>query len=358
MAVFEPRMDHKGQEIPPPQTATFRPEIIELIQELIDRVGPVFEETTDPTANDDSIDTSGKGRAYKWSKWENKTTKEVWICIDDTPGAAVWRSTGSPSQENPSGILYINGDADTDGSRRFIFTSGDDDAHIELRANGVWNDTGFRVASASIDLGRDLRVSAVGGFIETQNISEVAGHLKAAIPHIQFDTTGTPDAAHMPVFDEREDFVVYVGPATGEILGTTIGQTFSATPTRVLHSVTHTVGSIGATAEIQVSYHKGSDNTGPLLNRFRLPASSMVAGQPLIIVYEDDFGFENSETIFFEFQSANNISLATNAAGKVITTQNGHNFDEVDILLDNMTINREAGLTLDREGNFVVGRYF
>jgi len=260
---------------------------------------------------------------------------------------------------NPGEIVYLKGNESTDGSIRLIFTAGDPSSHIESRANGVWNDTGFRFSSSSVEIGRDMSISAVGGFIETVNFSEMVGHLKSLIPHIQFDTNGTSaQPGHMPILDVRETIAVFPGPATGEIVGTAIGQTFSASPSKVLHSATHTVGSISATSEVQVSYYKGTDNTGSLLNRFNIPASAMVASQPLIIVYDSDFGFEDIQNIFFEFVSANNISLATNAAGDVITSQDGHTLSGLDIILDEFVLANDLSLTLDNDLNFVIHNRF
>lgn len=259
---------------------------------------------------------------------------------------------------NPFDTLYIKGNENTDGSIRLIFVAGDMTAHIELRTDGVWNDTSFRFDSGSVLLGRDLSLSAVGGFLETVNPSEMVNHLKTLIPHIEFTITGTMGAAHMPILDARETFTVFAGPSTGEIIGTTIGQTFTISPTRILHSATHTVGSVGATAEVEVSYYKGTDNTGTLINRMMLPASAMVASQPLTIIYDSDFGFENIEMIFFEFISANNISLETNAGGDVITDQDGHTLAELDVILDEFTFSNELDLTLDNELNFCIPNRF
>lgn len=270
------------------------------------------------------------------------------------------------TRRNKRGLIYLTTDVTADnsletapeGSIRIAFEAGDPTAHIEKFASGVWNDTGFRFASSSILIGRDLQISAVGGFLETLNISEIDQHIKALLPHIQFDINGTLGAAHMPVLDIREDFVVFPGPTTGEIVSTTIGQAFSAIPTRVLHSVTHEVGSVSSASPIQVSYYKGTNNTGPLLNRINLPANSMVANTPLTIVYDSDFGFENATNIFFEFISTANISLDTNAGGNVITTQNGHTIDELDILLDEMVLANDLSLTFDNNLNFVVHNRF
>ena len=275
-------------------------------------------------------------------------------------------STLDVTKVNPTSKLYITTDStaligaenDPNGSIRIVFTPGDPSAHIELKANGVYNDTGFRFSSSSISIGRDLQISAVGGFIESLNLSEIDDHLKALIPHIQFDVNGTLGAAHMPVLDVRQDFVIFPGPTTGEIVSTSIGQVFTASPTRVLHSATHEVGSVSASASIEVSYYKGTDNTGPLLNRLNLPASAMVANTPLVIVYDSDFGFENATDIFFEFISSASISLDTNVGGNVITTQNGHELDELDIILDELVLANDLSLTFDNGLNFVVHNRF
>lgn len=245
-----------------------------------------------------------------------------------------------------------------DGSIRIVFTPGDPTAHIESKANGVWNDDGFRFASSSVLLGHDLSASAVGGYIETVNLSEIDKHLKSLVPHIQFDIRGTFGAAHMPILDVRETFLTFPGPPAGEIISTTIGQVFTAQPSRVLHSSTHQVGSISATAPIQVNYFKGTDNTGVLLNRINLGTNTMIANQPLVIIYDSDFGFENEADIFFEFTSTSNISLKTNGDGDIITVQDGHTLSELDILVDELILGNDLSITFDNELHLVAHNRF
>ena len=84
----------------------------------------------------------------------------------------------------------------------------------------------------------------------------------------------------------------------------------------------------------------------------------MPASTTFTIVYDDDFGFENAQNIFFEFVSINNISLATNSSGNVITTQDGHNIEELDILLDEMTLAEDLSLLFDSNLGFVVHNRF
>lgn len=274
-------------------------------------------------------------------------------------GQGIGGSPGSDvTKKNTKNILYIKGDADTDGSIRIVFTDGDKDSHVERRAGGVWNDTSFRFASSSVGLGRDLRIGAVGGFIESFNISEMDDHIQALIPHIQFDTSGTTKAAHVPILDVRQDLIVFAGPATGEVTGTVLGQVFSVIPSRILHRTTHTTGSIGATSQIQISYYKGTDNTGSLISRFNIAAGTMPANTTFTVIFDDDFGFENAEDIFIEFLSQGQISLATNAAGDIITTQNGHILAELDMVLDELVLANDLSFVFDNDLNFVVHNRF
>ncbi len=266
---------------------------------------------------------------------------------------------------NPGKSVYIgninagsSANDTTDGSIRLQFDVGDSEAHVALRADGVWNDTGFRFASSSVALGRDLKMGAVGGYVETLNLSEIDQHIRALLPHMQFSGLGSIMPAHMPVLDVRQDFVVFAGPATGETIATTIGQVFAVVPSRILHSTTHTTGTVAATAPIQISYYKGTDNTGSLISRFNIPTATMPAGTTFTTVFDDDFGFENAQSIFVEFFSVNNISLVTNASGEVITTQNGHVQAELDIVLQELILDNDLSLCFDNNLDLAIHNRF
>ncbi len=49
-----------------------------------------FSTTTDPTASDDSANTSGNGTFSINSQWTNTITNAVWVCVDATATSAVW----------------------------------------------------------------------------------------------------------------------------------------------------------------------------------------------------------------------------------------------------------------------------
>ena len=263
------------------------------------------------------------------------------------------------TRNNPRDIIYVKGNDTLDGSIRITFDAGDDSAHIESRADGVWNDAGFRVSSSSVEIGRDMKMSAVGAFVETVNQSEMVGHLKSLIPHIQFDEDGTlTRPGRMPIVDALETFVIFAGPATGETVGTSIGQGFPSSNTRVLESVTHTTGSVAATSQVEVSYYKGTDNTGTLVNRFNIPSSTMPADTDFTITYDSDFGFRSGDDVFVEFVSDEDISLATNTDGDVITSQDGHALNQLDIMLDEFVLGNDLSIAFDNDLNVVVHNRF
>ncbi len=222
------------------------------------------------------------------------------------------------------------------------------EAHIEQKNDGVWNDAGFRVGPTSLNLGRDLKLGAVSGFIKTTSISQSVQHDEALIPHIQFDELGT-EFTHSPILDKQEDFIVFDGPVVGEVTGKVIGQVFSSAFNRALSSATHITGPIAATFPVTISYYKGIDNTGPLVSRLNIPASAMPANTEFTLLYNDDFGFERAQDIFFEFVSDSIISLAVNASGEVITTQKGHIQDSIDILTSNLMLNENLGIMFNED---------
>ncbi len=261
------------------------------------------------------------------------------------------------TRTNPRAILYIIGDEVTEESIRFKFTDDDDIANVEKLENGVWNDTGLRLSSSSLSIGRDMRVAAAAGFLETFNPSNVATHQKALLPHLEFDSVEGGTVGHWPFLDVHEEFIVFSNPA-GQIIDRTIGQIFNVTQARVLQTGTHLVGTVPATRQVQHSFYRGTDNTGVLFNRFIIPASEFVANQPLIINYEDDFGFEANEDIYVEFVSDLNISLQTDIGGNIITSHLGHILVEVEAITEDILITGDAGIVVSNALSFVTFNVF
>ena len=251
---------------------------------------------------------------------------------------------------NPDGILYIIGSANVDGSIRLIFTEGDDDAHIETRASGVWNDTDFRFSAESVEIGRDLKIEASADFIKTKNPSGFGIHSEALIPHIPFTGTGTL-FPHTPVADVLADNIIF-SIAVSEISGTTLSQTFPITSAQIISTITYEIGTIGATDDVQHTIYQGVDNTGSIIHRINLPASDLIADTSLIIDFGSAFGFsEQQDNIFVEFVTATSFALKTDVSGNILITLNSQQLETRDLLYDDLVFNTSLGLILDSSLN-------
>jgi len=268
------------------------------------------------------------------------------------------------TKSNPTSKHYITtdptkvipSDDDPDGSIRIIFTPGETEAHIEAKADGVYNDTGFRFASSSISIGRDMTLSAVAGHLETNNPSALVGHVKGLIPHIEFDDDGTGQP-ETPILDAEEIFDVYVN-AVSEIISTSIGIDLGVVPSRVIEHSFHEVGTVGATDPVTVSVYVGTDNTGILINQRTLPASDLVADTQLDIDYDNDLGFESGANIFTEFTSDTAFSLKTDVSGNPLTSHEGHELAELELLTENLVYDQNFDQILDNSFNPVYSLQF
>lgn len=252
--------------------------------------------------------------------------------------------------------LYIKGSEFVDGSIRFQFTSNDLVANIELRTKGVWNDTGMRIASSSLSIGRDMVLSAVAGHLETFNPSAVQGHTKGLIPHILFTDDGT-GLLETPILDAEKVFTVF-GPAVSETIGTTIGINLGVTPGRVIEESIHEVGSVGSSDIVTVNFYIGMDNTGFLFNSKRLPSDELVANTTLEINYDNDLGFEAGSPVFMEFTSNEPFSLKTDASGNPLTKHEAHELNEIGVFTENIMYDTDLNQMLDQNLNPMYANQF
>ena len=265
---------------------------------------------------------------------------------------------------NPGTTVYIGNTTaglaandTTDGSIRFIFTEGETNAHIEKRTSGVWNDTGFRFASSSIQLGLNTTLSAVASFIEIVDLSSTVGHQISFLPHTDVGDDGATNFTFAPRMDVVKTFDVFFGAAS-EVTGTTLGVLLGVTPSRAIVNTIHEVGTIGATDEVVVKFYKGTDNTGTLFDRKVLPASDVAANTTLTIDYDQDLGFEGGQNIFQEFTSDTAFSLKTDGTGNILTSHLAHQLEHLQIITENVIYNNAYGHVLDNDLNPVYKNQF
>lgn len=261
------------------------------------------------------------------------------------------------AESNTRDILYIKGDEFTDGSIRIQFTTPDTNSHIERRASGVWNDTGLRLASSSLQLGLNTTLSAISGFIETIDLSGVVGHTQSFLPHTEFSDIDGTRFTHAARVKSIETFPVF-STAVSEIIGKTIGINLGISPSRIIEQSIHEVGTVGASAEVIVKFFKGTDNTGVLFDRKTLPVSDLIANTTLNINYGQDLGFQEGQNIFQEFTSTANFSLKTDSGGNPLTSHLGHELGELALISENILYDNNLDHILDIDINPVYENQF
>jgi len=201
---------------------------------------------------------------------------------------SVQRPTANdPSRSNPRQYIYLSdgtfrANETTDGSFRIAVTVGEDVIHLEQRASGVWNDSGLRTSPKTLELGRDLFLSAGFTYIETSSPSGAATEDKTLIPHIEFDDNGTDGnfQVHTPVTKILTNFPIFT-TATAEETSTLIDQGFNIGFRRIIKTIVHQLGTTAASAEVRHSIYLGSDNTGFLISDVIAPFSIFVANDSL-----------------------------------------------------------------------------
>ena len=264
-------------------------------------------------------------------------------------GDIVFYDHSDPDHGNTENTIYLKGDADTDGSIRLIVDSGDELGHIEMRANGVWNDTSFRFSAGSIELGRDLKIEAAASFIETFNEAIADEHQRALIPHIPFTDAGTT-FPHTPVLGILQTDTTY-STAVSETISTTIGILFTADHARFVQSIIHEVGTIGASSSVEYSVYSGTDNTGILISRKTLPASDLIADTALTVTFASDIGLNDTGDFYFELVSDTAFSLKTDSSGNPLTIINEQHLDTIDLIAENLVYNNDHDYILANDLN-------
>lgn len=260
------------------------------------------------------------------------------------------------SRSNSRDILYIKGNETTDGSIRLIFIEGDDFARVQLRAEGVWNLTGFTFSPSTVELGPDMSLGAAAGFLETINPSAADDHVRALIPHVTFDETGTQEL-HSPILDVLKTTDIFTG-LFGQITGKTLSQLFTVAVGQLVVSITHQVGDTGASESVVYSVFSGTDNTGFLLSEQELPASDFIANTPVVIEYNSDIGFMGPGNIFIEMVSENDFSLETNMDGDILTSLSSQELKTVDLVTQNMVLAEDLSLIFDNDLDITVEDLF
>jgi len=264
--------------------------------------------------------------------------------------AIIYLITGEPPEiaDLPDGI------DDPNGSVRLVVTQplGEEDnfPFFQLKKNNVYNKTGLSVSSGSINVGLDLTISAASSFIETFNPSVADEHQRALVPHITFDDDGTDTSPHSPVLKPLDTSVIF-GPAVSEITSTVIGISFATTHARIIETLFHEVGSIGASAAVRHRIFVGTDNTGLLVNERNLGIGEVVANSTLAMEFNFDLGLRNNSPYFIELSSSVAFSLKTDSGGNPLLSFLEEELGTLNMVTENLIWDNDLNHILDNSLN-------
>ncbi len=266
-------------------------------------------------------------------------------------------STLDVTVTNPNDLVYIKGDATTNGSVRFRVADGV--TSIRQRINDVWNYGSLLISSGSLLLELDMVLGALAGFLRTTNPSGSVGHNVSIIPHIEHDdiTGTTTKQLHVPITNIAATFVLF-STAVSQVSGTVLGQSIADTPGRALSTSVHEVDTTGATSTVTVKWFIGSDNTGTLVNDRDFQASDFLASSTVTLDYEEAFGLDDGVSYFQEFSSANEFSLKTDVGGNILITHTGHEIAELTGVTENQYYDKNLNPMLDLNNNPYYSKQF
>lgn len=261
----------------------------------------------------------------------------------------VQNPSGGPdlSFRNPRSEVYVqsddSGDSNTKEGFRFKIVPGTGGKTVigiqSRRINGAWNFTTPKTGGNSVQIGEALTISATGRFIHTTDAAEPNEKPDSLIPEVPFNQFGS--AFHeVPVLDKMRIKSAFPGPATSEIINTTISQNYTPATDEVVESATHQTGTFAGTTDVQYSIYAGPTNSAPLIFQFNFPASLFAASQAALIDFGLSIRLHRNLTHLIELTSVNSFSLETNAGGDILTDFDLHDFKTLGGITDNWIRNR------------------
>ena len=212
---------------------------------------------------------------------------------------------GGQTSNNETGYLYLWGDSVTNGSIRFHRL--DEVAHIEKLVDGVWEHASFMTGSASVWIGEEVAISAVGHHLASEDSHSGFG----IMPHSHFDndTMLTDEDTHVAFSYAADPALVFQGDDSAEWTGKTHSFTMVSPDNILVKSLTYKTGATAATSNIMIRYYEGTDATGPKIFEQEYPAHLFVANSAVTCVYSGILEFDKGSQYYVTYTSTNDFSL-------------------------------------------------
>jgi hypothetical protein len=148
---------------------------------ILDEISHLYKSASDPTANDDAVNTSGNGIFREGSRWYNTSSGEVFVCTSDASGTAVWQSLAlydeMPFKTDSGLISQIHNYTDD-----FVIGSPQlaDDGNSDHDSR-VWFDKSRAAFRAGMATGDEWDITNVGNYSAAFGLNNVASGEYSAV---------------------------------------------------------------------------------------------------------------------------------------------------------------------------------
>ena len=211
---------------------------------------------------------------------------------------------------NDTGLVYVSGDGETEGSKRHAIDEDTGYEQIQVLEDGIFQPGPLELSNNTLFVGKNASIGGAGHHIITKSGD---GHVHF-LAHNEVDpitvlaTTDTqipyPFASYTNVEVQPDD--------TGLWSGTTFA--FPSTPpasllSRKLHLKT---GATAATSLVRIRVYQGTDDTGVLIFDQKYPQSLFTANSTISLDLRGYLEFDFGKDYYFKYESDETFSLKTN----------------------------------------------
>lgn len=258
---------------------------------------------------------------------------------------------------NPGVIVYIKGNAFTDGSIRFILKDGDSEATLEERVDGIFSPTGLILGAGSLALGLDLSVAAQGAQLKISSVETGTDNLSLGT---EFNDTGS-GPPKVPLLAPRINRLVVRSDDSQELITTSDTDAFTGITNAFRYTFYFKTGSVAATSSVTLQISKGLTPGGEVFFSEEMPASDWAADIEVVIPLEGGLNLTPGNSFSSTLFSDEDFSLLGNF------TTGGGRFFAFDVQpfrfealistpegTDRFLVDNSSGLVVDNEGNIVL----
>ncbi|MCK5603254.1 hypothetical protein KAR91_15330, partial [Candidatus Pacearchaeota archaeon] len=210
---------------------------------------------------------------------------------------------------NPMDHLYINGDENTDGSRRFNIDTETGLAIIEKRVEGIWQPTSIETGATSVWVGKNVAVAGLGHHLATEAKD---GHLHFHA-HSEFSAVTGLSVHDSQIVNAYyyEEHMAVVPDESGEWTGTIYNYNYASTDHRIFKKVYFKTGATPASEFVTFRVWEGTDDTGYLIFKQSYPISEFPANTEIPLVTEGYLEFSAGQNYYIRVESNATFSLKT-----------------------------------------------